>query len=80
MEEEPTAVAPDLEAEKTDFIIEQRVAQTEKVASVENQSEDAELDLSSEEFSLSDITHQKERMSREEIIAAAEAAAFASRV
>ncbi|MBR4565541.1 MAG: ribonuclease III, partial [Prevotella sp.] len=90
MEEEPTAVAPDLEAEKTNFIIEQKSVQTEEPTSAEeaendvnakrNKEKDAELDLSSDEFSLSDITHQKERMTREEIIAAAEAAAFASKL
>jgi len=94
MEEEPTVAAPNLEAEKTSFIIESvknteeateetkrsgKKMETESAAplkekTVAAQSETPEID----EFDLSDITHQKERQSREDIIAAAEAAAFAS--
>ena len=94
MEEEPTMAAPNLEAEKTSFIIESvknteeateetkrsgKKMETESAAplkekTVAAQSETPEID----EFDLSDITHQKERQSREDIIAAAEAAAFAS--
>jgi len=93
MEEEPTVAAPNLEAEKTSFIIESvknteeateetkrsgKKMETESAAplkekTVAAQSETPEID----EFDLSDITHQKERQSREDIIAAAEAAAFA---
>ena len=85
--------APNLEAEKTSFIIESvknteeateetkrsgKKMETESAAplkekTVAAQSETPEID----EFDLSDITHQKERQSREDIIAAAEAAAFA---
>ena len=97
MEEEPTMAAPNLEAEKTSFIIESAknseedagksentkrsakrveaaVVAPSKEATAADQSETPEID----EFDLSDITHQKERKSREDIIAAAEAAAFAS--
>ena len=103
MEEEPTAIVPDLEAEKTDFIIEQEHSSAEENNGAEGlekgfydgdneqkqkrntkkqvsgaETNDDGFDLSSDEFSLSDITHQKEKMTREEIIAKAEAAAFSS--
>jgi len=89
MEEEPTAIAPDLEAEKTDFIIvsegnqsnqnyqnTQSNQSTQKPRKPQNtkKAQEAEPD---DEFDLSDISHQKEELSREDIIAAAEAAAFA---
>ena len=76
MEEEPTAVAPDLEKEDTSFIIEQEHTPNnlESEKSLEPQEPQ---DFSDEEFDLSDITHVKEEKSREDIIAAAEEAAFA---
>jgi len=97
MEEEPTMAAPNLEAEKTDFIIEQESVGTDdpkpaKPARRQNKSSD-EVSLSAsatqqpakseqveaeiDELSLEDITHNQAELSREEIIAAAEAAAFA---
>ena len=81
MEEEPTTAAPDLNADKTDFIIGQDsepekdrkeakpVPARPKKASKPQQDDD-------DEFDLSDITHNLAEKSREEIIAAAEAAAF----
>ncbi len=73
MEEEPTAIPPDLEAEKTDFIVPSEKSQPIVEATVAPAKEDL---LSDDEFDLSDITHQKEKKTREDIIAAAEAAAF----
>ena len=102
MEEEPTMAAPNLEQEKTDFIIEHaEVAGSSGSSDSSEYSEYSEYsdysensdhsdhsensDYSdhsdhsenSDEFDLSDITHQPEELSREDIIAAAEAAAFA---
>ncbi len=113
MEEEPTTAAPDLEASKTDFIVEQEhtspvFAQKEPA----QEDEDAKLRESRKparkkkaapaagqepapvatdeegddflakrsdlvDYDLSDITHTPKEQSREDIIAAAEAAAFA---
>lgn len=103
MEEEPTMAAPNLEAEKTDFIIKQNrtdewysefteseeAAEPEKKAGkqrkqrsksaknseISERSENSEH--SDDDFDLSDITHQHVEQDREDIIAAAEAAAFA---
>ena len=93
MEEEPTVAAPNLEAEKTDFIINQQEAtddgfeenkpmvQTAQPSvptaepSAQEDAEDASASFD-DDFDLSDITHQTQELSREEIIAAAEAAAF----
>jgi len=78
MEEEPTAVAPDLEAEK-EFIIRSSKPENpdnpETPEHLENQEDPAS---SIDEFDLSDITHNAEDLSREDIIAAAEAAAYES--
>jgi len=110
MEEEPTTAAPNLEAEKTSFIIKQNkseewyseFADTEadkdapaksRKAREKKRKAPAEPDDSTstanpkteanaatpEEFDLSDITHNKEDQNREDIIAAAEAAAFAEK-
>ena len=73
MEEEPTMAVPATEQEE-EFIItrekeEPSVAEL-PVAAPEQTSDD------SEEFDLSDISHAKQEQSREDIIAAAEAAAF----
>lgn len=70
MEEEPTAVAPDLEAEK-EFII-----KTEKPVTPNNQEISDNREHSVDEFDLSGITHNRKELSREDIIAAAETAAY----
>ncbi|MDE5783163.1 MAG: ribonuclease III [Prevotella sp.] len=70
MEEEPTAVAPDLEAEK-EFII-----KTEKPVTLNNQETSDNQEPSVDEFDLSGITHNRKELSREDIIAAAETAAY----
>ena len=72
MEEEPTMAAPNLEAEKTDFIIGSSTERPD-MADERNTADDGGDD----EFDLSDITHNPAEQSREDIIAAAEAAAFA---
>jgi ribonuclease-3 len=76
MEEVPTTVAPDLEKEK-EFIIQAEKPENmeipEKLEMPDNQN-----DTESDEFDLSDITHTPKELSREEIIAAAEAAAYDS--
>ena len=84
MEEEPTMAAPDLEAEKTDFIVENAPSPSEKQeasTAINRQLATTQIEKSGEdtidEFDLSDITHNPVELSREEIIAAAEAAAFA---
>jgi ribonuclease-3 len=71
MEEEPAMAVPDTEQQQ-EFIIEQEKSTSDSaVKYVENNPE-----ISSEdEFDLSDISHKEK--SREEIIAEAEAAAFA---
>ena len=74
MEEEPAMAVPDPEKEQQDFIIEQeREVSTEPVEM--QQPPDTSEILSGDEFDLSDISHKEK--SREEIIAEAEAAAFA---
>ena len=78
MEEEPTMAAPDLEAEKTAFIIEQDekpqpVASEPKAKPAKKPAKEQAQD---DEFDLSDISHNASGPSREDIIAAAEAAAF----
>lgn len=86
MEETPTMLVPDPEKEQEDFIIEQKQEEpdsSDKSAyseSSENSehsdnSEYSESSDSSDDFDLSDITHKEK--SREDIIAEAEAAAFA---
>ena len=80
MEEEPAMAVPDPEKEQQSFIIEQP-AETEQVeAQLAEQpalqpSKKPAIDFSDKEFDLSDISHKEK--SREEIIAEAEAAAFA---
>ena len=96
MEEEPTAIAPDLEAEKTDFILEHQnttewyseFSEAEEkagkavVSGVSDKSEESgpsenpEPSAEVDDFDLSDITHNPAEQSREDIIAAAEAAAY----
>ena len=90
MEEEPTMAAPNLEAEKTDFIIESKSNETNRAnkpnrANETNETNKARKPQESnqpqpssedDEFDLSDITHNVADPSREDIIAAAEAAAY----
>ena len=90
MEEEPTMAAPNLEAEKTDFIIETHEAQEPHEAHKTHESyktnktheptkpakPEQAPSSDNDEFDLSDITHQVDEPSREDIIAAAEAAAY----
>ena len=89
MEEEPTMAAPNLEAENN-FIIEQpheeeEPRRAEKPKSGQRPAEpkkperpvEAEKpEAADDEFDLSDITHTPAELSREDIIAAAEEAAF----
>ena len=88
MEEEPTMLVPDPEKEQEDFIIEQpakpassdKSEKSEKSEYSENadnskKSEASDNSDSSDDFDLSDISHKEK--SREDIIAEAEAAAFA---
>ena len=72
MEEMPTMIVPDMEAEQ-EFVIRQPDA-SESPDISENQDSPETPDA--EEFDLSDITATPRDLSREEIIAAAEAAAF----
>ena len=84
MEEEPVMAAPDpekLENEQKNFIIEQGesnrqevVATTEPPVSTDDVSQQS---AGNDEFSLDDITAAPQEKSREDIIAEAEAAAFA---
>jgi ribonuclease-3 len=84
MEEEPTMMVPDPEKEQQDFIISNDSGEfrTESVEfatapqeSFEEKSVAAANSKLEDEFDLSDITHKEK--SREDIIAEAEAAAFA---
>ena len=78
MEEEPTMAAPDLEAEKTAFIIEQdeKPQPTASEPKAKPAKKPAKEQAQDDEFDLSDISHNASGPSREDIIAAAEAAAF----
>ena len=74
MEEEPIMAAPDIDKmqqEQENFIVEQEKP-VEFVAVSQQQTE-----LLDDELSLDDITHKPQQKTREEIIAEAEAAAFA---
>jgi len=77
MEELPTMAAPSLESEKTDFIISSK-KNPENPETSESPDNPESLAISDDDFDLSDITHLKSAPTREEIIAAAEAAAFLS--
>ena len=82
MEEEPTAIAPDLEEEK-EFIIKSEPNEPNKTNKANKPHESHETNRahepsSDDEFDLSDITHMPQDLSREDIIAAAEAAAYES--
>ena len=85
MEEEPVVTVPDVDA-KEDFIVKNEAVApvaTKAVAAVEAtearpaQRKNAEQKPEADEFDLSDIKTVPENMSKEDIIAAAEAAAFA---
>lgn len=76
MEEMPTSAAPDLDAEKTESSYSTEAVST----ATEKEIEPATIvdnNNGEDEFDLSDITHNPTKPSREDIIAAAEAAAFA---
>ena len=76
MEEEPTMLVPDPEKEQESFIIEQEKEIIVETVEREEPVEPVQQPLvDDEEFDLSDITHKEK--SREDIIAEAEAAAFA---
>lgn len=79
MEEEPTMAAPNLEEEKTDFIIEKPVEKNIEKPKKSSKSTSKGSENIIDDFDLSDITHQSVEQSREDIIAAAEAAAFAEK-
>ena len=77
MEEEPVQVVPDTE-QKDDFFKGNAVKEREMVKDeAPRQDPEPQQDPSVDEFDLSDITAEPKELSREEIIAAAEAAAFA---
>ena len=77
MEEEPVQVVPDTE-QKEDFFKGDAVKEREMVKDeAPQQDPEPQQDSSVDEFDLSDITAEPKELSREEIIAAAEAAAFA---
>ena len=77
MEEEPVQVVPDTE-QKEDFFKGNAVKEREMVKDeAPRQDPEPQQDSSVDEFDLSDITAEPKELSREEIIAAAEAAAFA---
>ena len=84
MEEEPTLTVPDTET-KDDFIIVQNDTEKKSVRETppsptktkENKETATPQDFDSDEFDLSDITHNPVEQTRESIIAAAEEAAFA---
>jgi ribonuclease-3 len=84
MEEEPVMAAPDpqkLEDEQQNFIIEQGESNLQEVVATPEQPVSTEgvtqQPTDHDEFSLDDITATPQEKSREDIIAEAEAAAFA---
>ena len=77
MEEEPVLVVPDTE-QKEDFFKGDAVKEQETIKDeAPRQDPEPQQDPFVDEFDLSDITAEPKELSREEIIAAAEAAAFA---
>ena len=77
MEEEPVLVVPDTE-QKEDFFKGDAVKERKTIKDeAPRQDPEPQQDPSVDEFDLSDITAEPKELSREEIIAAAEAAAFA---
>ena len=78
MEEEPVSVVPNLEEQPEDFIIGQPVKkQPENREEKTEDSVSLTTDMENDDYSLDDITVTPKEKSREEIIAAAEEAAFA---
>ena len=84
MEEEPVMAAPDLEKlerEQQNFIIEQEDNNPQKLVDAQEQPVKPDVEekqpTEHDEFSLDDITAAPQEKTREEIIAEAEAAAFA---
>ena len=78
MEEEPVSVVPNLEEQPEDFIIGQPVKkQPENREKKTEDSVSLTTDMENDDYSLDDITVTPKEKSREEIIAAAEEAAFA---
>ncbi len=80
MEEEPVLAVPTTEV-KNDFIISQDAEKQEAedvvASTVTEEITTTATQESEDEFDLSDISAEPKEMSREDIIAAAEAAAFA---
>ena len=80
MEEEPVMAAPDLEKlehEQQDFIVSQEPASEERPTAEKPSRRSKKVKAEDDEFSLDDITAKPKEKSREDIIAEAEAAAFA---
>ena len=78
MEEEPTAIAPDLEAEKEFIVKAEEPHEPQKALEPQKSQEEPTPSPADDEFDLSDISHMPQDLSREDIIAAAEAAAYES--
>jgi ribonuclease-3 len=76
MEEEPVETVPNTEV-KDDFIIVHEVSESPEAVTLPQQPAVGEEPAPKDEFDLSDITAEPKEMTREDIIAAAEAAAFA---
>ena len=78
MEEEPVSVAPNLEEQPEDFIIEQPKKKQQKAKEETPKKNIPQTPVKEDDdYSLDDITVSPKEKSREEIIAAAEEAAFA---
>jgi ribonuclease-3 len=78
MEEEPVMAAPDLEKlENPDFIVEQEKAEKLELQKAEERVVTQSPQTVLDELTLDDISATPREKSREEIIAEAEAAAFA---
>jgi ribonuclease-3 len=78
MEEEPVMAAPDLEKlENPDFIVEQEKAEEQELQKAEERVVTQSPQTVLDELTLDDISATPREKSREEIIAEAEAAAFA---
>jgi ribonuclease-3 len=75
MEEMPTMSVPDPEAEQ-EFVIRQEVTEKPETPEVQETVPEPAAAAEADEFDLSDIKSTPEEPSREDIIAAAEAAAF----
>lgn len=73
MEEEPTAI-PELESNTVELEVSSYKTQEDKGITPKQEKDDATL--SNSDFDLSDISYKQKELTKEEIIAAAEAAAF----